>query len=148
MSLFPPVAQCGGGAADYCERPWALPFLPQPVPHFSWKLAKETRRVDVGKALSHDIVSGARSDEAAEAEIDRFISKRSKALKAENRERREEEAWAESTKKINAAREAELKAAWCEYHQEQGRRHRAVLEALATHHEQRAEELMGGGDAA
>jgi hypothetical protein len=99
----------------------------------------------VGAALSRDI---SRSDEAAEAEITRFIERRSVTLKRENQQQAEEAAWAESTRKANAAREAELKAAWCEYHQSQAERHRATLEALAVHHEQRAEELMGGGDAA
>jgi hypothetical protein len=94
----------------------------------------EERKVDVeppvGAALSRDIARGARSDRAAEAEIDRFIEHRAMKLKLENQERAEEEAWAEPTRKANAAREAELKAAWCEYHQSQAERHRATLEAL------------------
>jgi hypothetical protein len=110
--------------------------------------------VDVGKALSRDIASEARSDEAAEAEIDRFIEKRSKALKAENRERREEEAWKESSEKANAAREAELREQWSSYHLDQAERHKAVLEDLVAHHKQQAQKLgasLGaslGGDAA
>jgi len=60
----------------------------------------------------------------------------------EEGERAEEEAWRESTRRANAVREAELKAAWCEFHQEQAERHRATLEALAAHHEQRAHQLM------
>jgi hypothetical protein len=62
-------------------------------------------------------------------------------LRRENQQHAEEQAWRKSTRKANAAREAELREQWCEYHQEQERRHRAVLEALASHHEQRAEEL-------
>jgi hypothetical protein len=100
----------------------------------------------VGAALSRDLSSGSRWD--ADAEIDRFIERQSVKLRRENQERREAEAWAESTRKANATREAELRAEWCEYHQEQGRRHRAVLEALVAHHEEKAEQLAGGGDAA
>jgi len=99
----------------------------------------------IGQALSRDISRG----ENVALELDRFISVRhERRVSKEDRERAQEEAWAESTRRHNAAREAELKAAWCEYHREQSRRHRATLEALATEHEQRAEELMGGGDAA
>lgn len=100
----------------------------------------------VGAALSRDIAS--RSDEAAEAEITRFIERRSVTLKRENQQQAEEAAWAESTRKANALREAELREQWSSFHLDQAARHRATLEALAVHHEQRAEELMGGGDAA
>jgi hypothetical protein len=86
-----------------------------------------------GRALNRDLSS--RSPDAAEREIDRFIEHRSMKLKLEERDRAEEAAWAESKRKANAAREAELKAAWCEYHQSQAERHRATLEALAVHHE-------------
>jgi hypothetical protein len=113
---------------------------------------KEIRHVDeakleppVGAALSRDI---SRSDDAASQEIDRFIERRSKALERENQERAESEAWAESTRKASALREAELREQWYSCHLGQAARHRAVLEDLAAHHEQRAEELMGGGDAA
>jgi uncharacterized glyoxalase superfamily metalloenzyme YdcJ len=102
---------------------------------------KETKRVDVepGRALSHDISN--RSDQAASDEIDRFIERRALALTPESKAYREEVAWAESTRRNNRAREAELRAEWCEFHQSQAERHRATLEALAAHHEQRAEEL-------
>ena len=93
----------------------------------------------VGAALSRDI---SRSRWDADAEIDRFIERRSKTLERENRERAEEAAWEESTRKANAAREAELREQWCSYHLDQAARHRATLAALASQHEQRAEELM------
>jgi hypothetical protein len=32
-----------------------------------------------------------------------------------------------------------MRVAWCEYHQEQAARHRAVLEALVASHEEQAE---------
>jgi hypothetical protein len=105
-----------------------------------------------GRALSREISQG----EIVEADLDRFIEGRSKTLEAENREHFEEAAWAESARRHNAAREAQLREAWCTYHQEQAGRHRAVLEALAAHHEARAAELElmnseargPGGDAA
>jgi hypothetical protein len=98
-----------------------------------------------GQALSRDI---SRSNWDADAEIDRFIERRSRTLKRENQQQAEEAAWAESTRKANAAREAELREQWSSFHLDQAARHRATLEALAVHHEERAEELMGGGDAA
>ena len=95
-----------------------------------------------GLALSHDIST--RSDEAADAEIERFISKRSVALASdpEARAYREEAAWRVLTKKANAAREAELREQWSSYHLDQAERHRAVLVSLIEHHESKAEQLM------
>jgi hypothetical protein len=98
--------------------------------------AEEPR--EPGKALKRDISAA----ETAETSITNLIERRHDRRVAEEGERAEEEAWKESVRKHNAAREAELRSAWCEYHQDQGRRHRATLEALAAHHEQRAEELM------
>jgi hypothetical protein len=103
--------------------------------------------VAVGKALNRALAGG----EQVDAEIDAFISRRARKRRREEGERQEEMAWVESTCKHNAARDAELRAEWSEYHRTQAERHRAVLEALASHHERRAEELMtprGGGDAA
>jgi hypothetical protein len=48
-------------------------------------------------------------------------------------------AWKESERKHAAARDAELRDAWCEYHREQAERHKAVLAALIEHHEEQAE---------
>jgi hypothetical protein len=93
----------------------------------------------VGAALNRDLSSGSNWD--ADAELDRFIERRSKTLERENRERAEQAAWAESTRKANAAREAELKEEWSSWHRDQAARHRAVLEDLASHHEQRAQQL-------
>jgi len=94
--------------------------------------------VDVGKALNRDISKG----EIVDADLDNFIERRDKMRRIEEGERREEEAWKESVRKANAAREAELREQWSSYHLDQAARHRAVLEALAPHHEQRAEELL------
>jgi hypothetical protein len=94
-----------------------------------------------GRSLNRDIATN-RSPEAAERELDRFIEHRSVKLRRENKERAEEEAWRESTRKANAVREAELREQWSSFHLDQAARHRATLEALASHHEQRAEELL------
>jgi hypothetical protein len=106
--------------------------------------------VDVGKALNRDISKG----EIVDADLDNFIERRDKMRRIEEGERREEEAWKESVRKANAAREAELREQWSSYHLDQAERHKAVLEDLVAHHKQQAQKLgasLGaslGGDAA
>ncbi len=73
------------------------------------------------------------------AELDRLISRRAPQDKPDPAE--QSELWAASVQRHNARRNEELRAAWCEYHQLQAERHRAILEALVEHHERRAEEL-------
>jgi hypothetical protein len=124
----------------------SITFLLQiPSPTVRASQTKEEKSVDVGKALSHDIVEPGRSEKAASDEIDRFISKRSKLLKPENREYREEQAWRESTRRHNAAREAELREEWSSWHLAQAERHKAVLASLVARHEEKAQQLMNGG---
>jgi hypothetical protein len=100
----------------------------------------------VGAALDRDISRA----EVVETDLERFISARhAKRVAEEGRDQAEEQAWIESTRRHNALREAELREQWSSFHLDQAARHRATLEALASHHEQRADELMGsGGDAA
>jgi hypothetical protein len=50
-----------------------------------------------------------------------------------------EELWQQSVRVYNTRRREEMRAAWCEYHQGQATRHRAVLEALIERHEEQAE---------
>jgi hypothetical protein len=50
--------------------------------------------------------------------------------------------WQANVKAHNERCEEEMKAAWCEYHQGQAARHRAVLEALIARHEREARKLM------
>jgi hypothetical protein len=77
--------------------------------------------------------------ELVEAELDRFIATRScKDPDADERE----ELWKESVRRYNARRREEMRAAWCEYHQGQAARHRAVLEVLIARHEEQAAKLM------
>jgi hypothetical protein len=74
-----------------------------------------------------------------EAEVDRLIEKRSRDGEVDPDER--EELWKESVRRYNALRREEMRAAWCEYHQGQAARHRAVLESLIACHEAEAERL-------
>jgi 2-succinyl-5-enolpyruvyl-6-hydroxy-3-cyclohexene-1-carboxylate synthase len=100
-----------------------------------------------GRGLNRDLAT--RSDEAAEAEIDRFIQRRAKVLERENKERAEEAAFLEQTRKSNEEYRQQVRREWHAHHTTQAARLRNTLEQLIEHHEQRAEELMGsGGDAA
>ncbi len=95
----------------------------------------------IGAALSRDISTG----EKVEAELDAFISKRDKERRLSEGERAEEAAWRESVRRHDAARDAELREQWREYHQGQEERHRANLEALATYHEEQAQKYLPKG---
>jgi hypothetical protein len=93
----------------------------------------------LGQVLSRDIAPGAQVD----GELDAFIERRHKErVKAEG-ERRLEAEWKASERKHNAARDAELRTAWSEYHKEQAERHKAVLASLIEHHEAEASKLGG-----
>jgi hypothetical protein len=76
--------------------------------------------------------------ETVEADLNRLIEKRS--LREPDPDEREE-LWKESVRRYNARRREEMRVAWCEYHQGQVARHRAVLEALIARHETEAERL-------
>ncbi len=52
-----------------------------------------------------------------------------------------EPGYLESVRRFNARVRAENRAAWLEYHLDQARRHRCVLEALVARHEREAERL-------
>ena len=75
--------------------------------------------------------------EAVEADLDRLIVRRSRQKDAEEAS----EAWQESVRRYNARLQEERRAAWCEHHQGQAARLRAVLEALIARHEAEAERL-------
>ena len=53
-----------------------------------------------------------------------------------------EEIWKESERRYNDRKQQLLRNEWCEYHQGQAARHRAVLESLIAHHEEEAAKLM------
>ena len=79
--------------------------------------------------------------EAAEAELNRFIDRRSEAAEKNGEQRPEEVMYAESVRRYNAAREAERRAAWSDYHQGQAKRLRRVMTALVAFHEAKAQQL-------
>jgi hypothetical protein len=56
-----------------------------------------------------------------------------------------EEIWKASVHRYNARRREEMRAAWCEHHQEQAARLRAVLEGLISRHEAEAERYLAKG---
>jgi hypothetical protein len=77
--------------------------------------------------------------ESVEHELNRLIEKRHGQHTTEEGHRPSEELWKANVERYNCERERQLRAAWCEYHQGQAVRHRAVLESLIARHEQQAE---------
>lgn len=92
--------------------------------------------------MGETVAMSAWSAQAAEAELDRFIDCRSRE---KDRERDEEEGWKESTRRYNAAREAERRSEWCEYHRSQAERLRRMMEPLIAFHKARAQQLLEEG---
>jgi type II secretory ATPase GspE/PulE/Tfp pilus assembly ATPase PilB-like protein len=85
-------------------------------------------------------VDVARAD-TVDADLDRLISRRASQDRRPDPDE-QEEIWKASVRAHNDRQREEIRAAWCEYHQLQAERHRAVLEALISHHEERAAKLM------
>ena len=81
--------------------------------------------------------------EAVNAELDRLISKRASQDTQPDPDE-QSELWRASVQAHNARRREEMRAAWCEYHQRQAERHRAILEALIERHEAQARKLQKG----
>jgi hypothetical protein len=84
--------------------------------------------------------------EAADAELARMIERRSRNGEVDPDEI--EPGYAESVRRYNSRRREELRAAWCEHHQGQAARLRAVLSSLVAYHEEQAEEYLPTGDVA
>jgi hypothetical protein len=83
---------------------------------------------------------GTEAVDAGEA-LDRLISKRA----SQDRRPDPDEAhqlWKASVRAHNDRICEENRQAWCEYHQGQAARHRAVLEQLIARHEEQAAKLM------
>jgi broad specificity phosphatase PhoE len=93
----------------------------------------------LGASLDRDLTTapGRRADK----EIENFISRRDQQRRKEEGER-QEEAWKESVRRYEAARDAHLRQEWCEYHTAQAVRHRTTLEALVAHHEAETEKYL------
>ena len=73
--------------------------------------------------------------ELVEKELDQMIERRSRQKDPDE----ESELWRESVRRYNARRREQMRAAWCEHHQEQAARLRTALEALIADHEEQAE---------
>src|SRR5215212_5857817 len=89
------------------------------------------------QANEGSLVDVARAD-AVDLELDRLISKRASQDRRPDPDE-QEELWKASVRRYNARRHEEIRASWCEHHQGQAARLRAVLEELASHHEEQAE---------
>ena len=102
------------------------------------------------RSIGHDLTEGSTASEgslvdvahteAADAELVRMIERRSRKGEVDREEL--EPGYIESVRQYNARRREEMRAAWCEYHQGQAARHRAVLETLIARHEGEAAKLM------
>ena len=72
--------------------------------------------------------------EMVERELDAMIERRSRQKDPDE----ESELWQASVKAYTARRREEMRVAWCEHHQGQAARLRAVLEELIAGHEKQA----------
>jgi hypothetical protein len=88
----------------------------------------------IGAALNRDIARG----EATEKELDRLIERRSRQKDPDL----ESKLWKTSERRYNARKQEQLRNEWCEYHQGQAARLRAVFESLIARHEEQAARLM------
>ena len=75
--------------------------------------------------------------DTVDAELDRLMSKRASQDRRPDPDEREE-LWQKSVRGYTARRHEEMRAAWCEHHQDQAARLRATLEALIARHEEQA----------
>jgi hypothetical protein len=75
-----------------------------------------------------------------ERELNAMIERR--ARKGDVDPDEQEELWKASVRTYTARRREEMRAAWCEHHQGQAARLRAVLESLIARHEEEAAKLM------
>jgi len=83
--------------------------------------------------------------EKAEQAINTLIAKRDKARRSDEAEQAREELWQASVRRYSAARDAELREQWHEYHTDHASRLRANLEALVAHHEGQAQRYLPKG---
>ena len=82
--------------------------------------------------------------EMVEGELDAFISKRDKQRRAEEGERREAEAWAESVARQNAAEREQNRWEWVRHFDRMAESHAR----LSQEYKRRADELCEKGTAA
>jgi hypothetical protein len=89
-----------------------------------------------------DTIRGERSPEAAEVQLERFITQRHEKRVAEEGERAAEERWRESVARYNERERRQIRAEWYGWHCDQADRHRRTLESLIAHHEGEAQKLL------
>jgi hypothetical protein len=85
-----------------------------------------------------DVARNTRTDEAAETQIETFITRRHEKRVESEGERREREVWQETEIRQAQQRSEANRLAWCEYHRQQAERHRATLTDLIAHHQDQA----------
>ncbi len=78
-----------------------------------------------------------------ERELNAMIERRARKVDVDPDE--QEELWKASVRTYTARRREEMRAAWCEHHQGQAVRLRAVLEELIADHEEQAEKYLPKG---
>jgi hypothetical protein len=78
--------------------------------------------------------------EMVEKQLDALIQRR--ARKGDVDPDEAEEVWKESVRRYNDRKQQLLRNEWCEYHQGQAARLRAVFEPLIARHEEQAAKLM------
>jgi hypothetical protein len=81
--------------------------------------------------------------EMVEKELNAMIERRSRKGEVDNDEF--DPGYMESVRRYNARRCEEMRAEWCEHHQGQAVRLRAVLEELIADHEEQAEKYLPKG---
>jgi hypothetical protein len=84
----------------------------------------------------------ARSAEAAEAELTRFIERRDDLRRRTEGERQAEELWRESVARFHERSEAEMRSRWIEYEQHMSELHTR----LAEEHREKAQKLLEESD--
>jgi hypothetical protein len=92
----------------------------------------------IGVALNRNLGSPTARGEAVEAELNRLIQRRFRQKDPDEGS----ELWKASERRYNARKQEQLQNEWCEYHQGQAARLRAVFESLIAPHEEQAAKLM------
>jgi hypothetical protein len=92
----------------------------------------------IGVGLNRNLGSPTARGEGVEAELTRLIERRSRQRDADEKN----ELWKESVRRYNDRKQQLLRNEWCEYHQGQAARLRAVFEPLIARHEEQAVKLM------
>jgi hypothetical protein len=80
--------------------------------------------------------------EAAEVQIERFITQRHEKRRQTEGERLEEQMWRESVARYNERERRQIRAEWYGWNCDQAERHSRTLEALVAHHEGETQKLL------